>query len=319
MRESNKKLLTGLDAENTDVEYSNLEGGDLRGLIMNPISRVRSAMKGQRNDYPPRVRKLRETIGGKDITSMSVFRRPISGAINTAMNVASMGDWSKLSKEKGFDAFYHLGLLINISGEGMYILEKNAVIEMRKVALHNMSKEGENRVVKLNPNQDLTTNILLNKAQKAVGDKFFHYDPFTNNCQVFVKNLLSASGLLTTELNDFIFQDISSIISKLNPLAQKLAPAITKIGSVADVAIEGEGFANYTDMSGKHSDMLDGGKLNFMDSFKPKQFKRSFNTAMDILSLPAKVVSTLVPGSGIVINPVVGHRMKHNGVAESAF
>ena len=74
MRESNKHLLNGLDAENTDVEYHELEGGDFKGLITNPISRVRGLMKGIRNDYPPKVRKFRESVGKKDIVSMSVFR-----------------------------------------------------------------------------------------------------------------------------------------------------------------------------------------------------------------------------------------------------
>ena len=314
MRESNKHLLTGLDAENTDVAYHELEGGDLKGFIKNPISRIRGAMKGVRDDYPPKVREFRENKGKKDIVSMSVFRRPLSKAVNTAMNIASMGDWEKQRKEKGFDAFYHLGLIVNIKGEGNYVIEKNAVIEVRKVALHNISKQGQSMTVPLG-DKEITVNEMFNKAEKAQGKKFFHYNPFDNNCQVFVSGLLRAVGLLSSELKDFIFQDVSSIVKDLSPFAQKLAPAITNIGGVADRLIEGEGFAGHT-MDSLMDNELGGA---FFDSFKPATFKRSFNSAMDILSLPAKAVSTLVPGSGLIINPVVNTRLKHKGEISSMF
>ena len=311
MRESNKHLLNGIDAENTDLEYNELEGGDLKGLIMNPISRVRGAFKGVRNDYPPKVRQFRESKGKKDITSMSVFRRPLTKAIETALNITSMGDFKKEKEKKGYDQFYHLGLLVNIKGEGMYVIEKNAVIEVRKVALHNMSKQGESRVVNLG-DKEITTNMLFNKAEASQGEKFFHYNPFTNNCQVFAMGLLQSSGLLTPELKTFIFQDIDDIVKKLNPFTQKFAPALTNIGSVADRVIEGEGFADH------NSDSLMDKELGgaFFDSFKPKQFKRSFNTAMDILAAPAKFATTITGTS--VINPLIDVRMKHDGNISSA-
>lgn len=58
--------------------------------------------------------------------------------------------------------------------------------------------------------------------------------------------------------------------------------------------------------------VIDGGKLNFMDSFKPATFKRSFNTAMDILSKPAKLATKLTGTSG-VIDKFVDTRLEHKG------
>ena len=64
--------------------------------------------------------------------------------------------------------------------------------------------------------------------------------------------------------------------------------------------------------------VIDGGKLNFMDSFKPATFKRSFNSAMDLLSTPAKIATTLT-GTGMIFNPLLNTRMKHKGEISSMF
>lgn len=62
--------------------------------------------------------------------------------------------------------------------------------------------------------------------------------------------------------------------------------------------------------------VIDGGKLNFMDSFKPATFKRSFNSAMDLLSTPVKIATTLT-GTGAIFNPLINQRLEHKGKISS--
>lgn len=62
--------------------------------------------------------------------------------------------------------------------------------------------------------------------------------------------------------------------------------------------------------------VIDGGGLKFMDSFKPATFKRSFNSAMDLLSAPAKIATTLT-GTGAIFNPLINKRLEHKGKISS--
>lgn len=433
MRESNNNLLTGLDAENTDVEYHELEGGDFKDLIINPINRVKALSKGIRNDYPPVVRKALEKIGTKEIRGIRLFRQDLSKGTDIAMNITSLGQWDKEKKRLGYDKFFHLGMILTLENGEEWVLDKHAVIKLHRAPpLHIMAKDYSNTHTVNMGNKSPSVGELLKKTQRIQGDRYFKYNPFDNNCQNFVINTLSANGLLDESSKKFGLQEQPK---NLGRFTEKLAPRITDLGGLADVAIEGEGFAGgkladdlaeppvithlardgypqfnvdegegrglifdmihnngaddmpkertdannnshfkignnyyrltdendipiykqwkdnyldmnpqpyippvgqdnygeyvgrgfagggfetYSDMSGVHSDMLGGAGLNFMDSFKPATFKRSFNSAMDLLSTPAKIATTLT-GTGKIINPLLDARLKHDGRVSSMF
>jgi len=217
-----------------------LEGAGFTDFIKNPISRIKSMMKGVRQNFPPKVRQKLEEYSDYEINFMDVYRIPINQKIDTAFNIASFGGWDKAKKEEGFDSMFHLGLLIGLKGvQGLFRLEKNQVIEMYSAPSYD-KRMTKARVDVINKN--ITLNDLLVKTYKATGNMFFQYHPFTNNCQNFVTMILRHNNLLTPELNTFINQSVTNLVPKLNKFTQAIAPIVTKIGAIADVGLEGEGF-----------------------------------------------------------------------------
>jgi hypothetical protein len=59
--------------------------------------------KAPRLDFSPRVRQLLQDCGNRPIVRMFVRRDPIESAINTALNVISMGSWNSLKQKYGYD------------------------------------------------------------------------------------------------------------------------------------------------------------------------------------------------------------------------
>lgn len=69
--------------------------------------------------------------------------------------------------------------------------------------------------------------------------KFFSYNAFTNNCQMFVVNCLQANGVLTPELKSFLYQNLTDLA---NSGSDKTASAVTNLAQAARWML-GQGFA----------------------------------------------------------------------------
>jgi hypothetical protein len=208
------------------------------GFLMESLKKAMGVVKGVRKDYPPAVRTWLAKNGDKEIKALSIIRTPIQSAINKALNVVSFGAWDKARASKGYDTFYHLGLVAEYEeGKKRAVLEKNAVININNS--FNVQANSEYQLVPMRGT--VTFRQLLDRANKVMGDDFFLYDAFSNNCQVFIKELLAASGLLTSEAQTFLFQDIGELVKELPGHTGKIARALTDIGALADVAMHGQG------------------------------------------------------------------------------
>lgn len=203
------------------------------------LSSIKKAI-GIRKDYPPKVRAWLERHGDKTIQSLTIIRTPIQSAINEALNAVSFGAWNRLRGSYGFDTFFHLGLVAEYMDGGVLkraVIEKNAVIN-----ISNDFRVQDNSEYKPIPMKGpVTFRQLLDRAQKELGDDFFLYDAFKNNCQVFIRELLSGSGLLTTEADKFLFQDIDKLVRQLPGHTGHVARALTDLGAMADVVVSGRG------------------------------------------------------------------------------
>jgi hypothetical protein len=69
----------------------------------------------------------------------------------------------------------------------------------------------------------------MRKAQEAKGDAFFHYDAFNNNCQIFIDGILTANGVNTPEVQQFVMQDVSELLSDLPEYIQPFARLTTNL------------------------------------------------------------------------------------------
>lgn len=218
-------------------EYNHLEGAGLKDIIFKPIKAVKEFFK-PRMGYNNTTTKNLKLYGDLPIKSLQIVRTPIMSAIDKALNIVSFGKWSSLKKEYSFDKLFHLALIANVGNKNL-VIEKNEVINVN--TSYKFSKDTEVMDVNLQ-NKNFTANEMLNKTLERIGkEKFYLYDGFNYNCQVFVRDLLETEGLYSQREKDFLFQDLEEIAKKMPYLSKKIMRLTTDLGaSVNKLTGQGE-------------------------------------------------------------------------------
>jgi len=198
---------------------------------------VSEAFKPRLDSFNNRSQATLDEYGNRTIKSLMLYRTPIGGMINTALNLVSLGKWNELRKKYGFDRLFHLALVANVGGKNI-IIEKNEVINIS--TNYKTYDTTETEVVPLGE-RHLTVDEMLKKARETVGDvTFFSYDAFNNNCQFFIKYCLEAVDLYSDSARDFLFQDLGELVKELPGYVSKVANAATDTGAVFN-KISGQG------------------------------------------------------------------------------
>jgi len=192
----------------------------------------------------PKVRKLLEQVGDEKVTSVKLFRKPIS--------LSAFAKFVGVLKNTGYDSLLHLGMIIN----GKYLLDKQDVIHFERSSLPT-GKDVESMDVKVD--KEITINELLEKTRKRMGDSdFTNYSSKNNNCQDFILNILAANGLSSSDTTTFIKQNLEKVFNNLPSYAEKIADAVTEAGRVLERLQEGEGYG-----AEMHNFQLHRAKCNF--------------------------------------------------------
>lgn len=225
--------------------HNDVEGGDLMRVLKNPVSSVVGVFKGIRNDYRPNVYKYILKNYKEDIVNITVFRQQINSGVTTAMNVATMGNWDASAKKVGYDNFFHLGMYLHFRNGKLAILEKNSVIELYEVSSINekLNKHKSAELKEVRLIRPFELGYFMKNGEKKMGDGYFHYNAFNNNCQVFVINMLKATPYIkvTDDLEKFIYQNkINEVVKEQNPMFQNLVQTTTDMGGLADKFLEGD-------------------------------------------------------------------------------
>ena len=106
--------------------------------------------------------------------------------------------------------------------------------------MNNSIKSNSETIEVQNIPYNLTISKLCKKCLNLMGkEKMFSYNAKNNNCQVFIRNLLEASGMYGNE--EFIMQDIKQIFNGLTG-TRKLMNTVTDIGNRLKMVFEGAGF-----------------------------------------------------------------------------
>ena len=200
-----------------------------------------------RNDYPPAERDLIQKLGNYKIKKICVYREPLEKSVNMLTNALSLGQMNNLKKKYAFDEMFHLFMIVTVQqSQDIFptiLIEKNEVIN-----LHEYPKEypnAETLELLISPKFNYTFKQFLDNAQQAMGDKYFTYDPFNNNCQVFIMSLISANPPLEQDnpnAKNFILQDVQGLERDLNPVTKNLFRGTTNLASRLNVLIKGYGF-----------------------------------------------------------------------------
>lgn len=196
---------------------------------------------GIREDYPPDVREVLKKYGNGQVYSLTIYREPIKQYIDTVLNIISLGQWNQAKQRLNYDRMFHLSMVASLSmpngNKVQVMIEKNEVINITP----NFSIGPTAEKIQVPVPCCFTLNDMLLKAQQIQGPKFFKYDAFANNCQMFIMSILSANDLSTPEIAHFVSQNAEAIMKDLPEHVPAFANTLTNLAGFWNRLSKGEG------------------------------------------------------------------------------
>ena len=182
-------------------------------------------------DFSNKIKKILKQYGNENIVSIRIGRRPINKLVEKAFNIISIGKWNELRNQYYYDKLFHLFLIITLQDGTKLSLEKNDIVNMNV----NDSRCSEKNVDCIEieyPQNSMTVNDLVKKPLDRIGkNNYFVYDPFKLNCQIFIKSVLETFGLYNSNINNFVYQDLTNIIENLPFYVSWVGKAVTDISA----------------------------------------------------------------------------------------
>ena len=213
-------------------------GSGLMDFIKKGFKTVKTMING-RNDYPPAERKIISDEGEIIIKEIIVYREPLESKVNALVNLISSGKFDEVKKKYGYDEMYHLFMVVKLDNDVRILIEKNEVINIHlnpsiKVTAQSMP-------VALN-NKKISFKQFLDNGQNYMGDKYFKYDAFTNNCQNYISSLLKSNGLDNPTVNSFVVQDLGGLTRDMGKTNSDIFRGITDLAAKFNILAKGAGF-----------------------------------------------------------------------------
>jgi hypothetical protein len=169
------------------------------------------------------------------ISKLTIVRSPVKPTIVKVLNVISLGRLKSITDKLGYDSLWHLALKVTLNNGKSYRIEKNQNISIKPYEDYPKTEI----FALVAPKKMITLRDMMNASLKKEGaSRFYQYDAFKNNCQMFVKSLLQSSGLLIPPAAKFISQDSAEIAKGLPGYVAPVASVLTKIGAKADSLIQ---------------------------------------------------------------------------------
>jgi hypothetical protein len=225
---------------------------------------------------------------------MVIVRTPLSTILNLLLNAVSLGQFNMAKQQNNYDDYYHLHLNITTDKGNKFTLEKNETILLKKGFTNNNNSQ---ELIINNVPPNLSINLLLENTKTRQGTRFFRYSAKSNNCQMFINDIITSNNINNPEYIEFIKQDTESIF-KDNPFFRKLANSATDIASVA----ASNGFTSpLLSVKGIGKVLLGGGDMSDIKKLKVKdlkniikQNKKLFNRKITVTNLTKKDLLDLV-------------------------
>ena len=161
-----------------------------------------------------------QLYSAQNVTQLVIHRKPIPSIFNTLLNICTSGKWNaERNKNNLLNTLYHLTLECTLADGTKVFCQKNERIEITTCYIPSLQTEFCH--VPLN-GQTFTLNEMLKKTNTLMGDsKYFLFSPMDNNCQVYIKNILTAMDLYTETIDKFVFQNVDDVVATFSPLANK--------------------------------------------------------------------------------------------------
>jgi len=224
------------------------------------INEVKKVLQPDYSNYPEPSKKVLNERGNWPIIALEVNRTPLGTPIKGLINALTLGKFKEGQQASGYDKFFHLALIATVRNPSggqqvQVVMQKNARVEITKTFKSDNNTEYLQVPLK---NIYITPNELLEMTRKRIGDnKFFRYDSFAQNCQIFIKDILESIKLYGKKEADFIYQDTSEIVKKIPSWNREMMNWTTDAGNVfSKITGTGKGRRRRT------APKLRGGKLN---------------------------------------------------------
>ena len=232
--------------------------GSIASTIARPFTAVAEAGKAVKefiffpaNKLPSSVQPIFEKYKNYRVVSGQIRREPILAFVDKFINFISFGKFNQAKTELGYDKMFHLSLILQLSnpsqpgdstlgvGGPRLLMEKNERINMTTTWKDSPQvqyftgpisgvQSGGTIPMKIPVSGLPTLNDFYERTLKAVGEhQFFTYNAFQQNCQMFIKDLLSSNGALTADAQNFIMQDAQTLIKKLPFYVSKISQFAT--------------------------------------------------------------------------------------------
>lgn len=177
--------------------------------------------------WTPAVADLLNVAGKEIIQSATVIRTPLNTMLSKLLNFVSGGQYKKMIKQNGYDAYYHLALVVKTNRGNIYTIEKNEGLNFARGDPRVSSSE----VLPIPGFPAVSISELYDRTRARQGNKFFQYNASSNNCQQFVQDVVLACGISVPNIIAFIRQDTESLF-RGNPMFRKLANTVTDLAAI---------------------------------------------------------------------------------------
>ena len=184
---------------------------------------------------PPAVRKWLKEHGAERVLALWVGREPVNELVQRVLDVITKGRLTEAKRRLQYEQLFHTWLEVQLSGGGIYRLEKNEVVEVKLLSPAALDKDERMRVPVV---WQLTAADMLEHAELLQGvdggrGDFWGYDHARNNCQLFVSDVLAANPALkkSDELTAFYRQNAEAIDQELGEVASRLGRNATKLAA----------------------------------------------------------------------------------------
>jgi hypothetical protein len=224
--------------QNGDGLYDDAKAIANKVIQFSPFTRrVAAAAQGPRKTATARFNKFLDETQGNKVVKVELGRKPIVKPVHKALDLLSLGGFSKKQKELKYDDVYHQFIIVTLDNGKKYKMEKNEVV-IEKPATDSDYK-GQIWDIPLK-GKDLTLKKMIDTASKGQEQSFWQYSGDTNNCQKFSRDIIERNDLMP-EQDMMPTQDAKALVDTLPAVTHAIPNLVTNAAAIADRFVHGDG------------------------------------------------------------------------------
>lgn len=200
--------------------------------------RVAAVVQGPRKTATARFKKFLDETQGNKVVKVELGRKPIVKPVHKALDLLSLGRFSKKQKELKYDDVYHQYIIVTLDNGRKYKIEKNEVV-IEKPAKDTDYKSSQIWDIPLK-GKELTLKSMIDTASKGQEQSFWQYSGSANNCQKFSRDIIERNDLMPAE-DTFPTQNTKALVDTLPAATHAIPNLVTNTAAVVDRFVHGDG------------------------------------------------------------------------------